>query len=333
MGYPARMPAPLLAGTWSFARWCNDAAWPALAAGGSALDAAVGAVEVAELDQRVDSVGVGGIPDAAGRVTLDAAVMLSPQRWGSVLCLSEHARAAAIARRVMERFGRGIRAGHGADAFAAAEGFERVGADGLLTDRVREWLQKRRAEDATAGRSQRPTDVPSLGVGILDTADGRLHLSAEEVRWGPLHPGHDTVGVVALDRAGTLAACTSTSGMPLKPIGRIGDSAIPGHGLACEPGVGAVVATGAGELISSVSLSFLALEVLRKGGTARDAVRDCLARLDAATHPGTLPQAALIVVTPSGIVATGALRPGYATAITRDGRTGLEAPDLIAHPR
>lgn len=309
---------PVILSTWSFGKWCNDAAWPGLAGGGSALDAVERAANAAELDPRVDSVGLGGMPDATGQVTLDAAIMSSPQRWGSVLCVRGYAEAASIARRLMERSGRGIRTGEGAEQFAAAEGFR---PRELLTDATRTWYAARRDS------RQRAIDLPREPVGILDTFDGRLHLSAEERR----HAGHDTVGIVALDARGELAACTSTSGMPLKPVGRVGDSAVLGHGLYVEPGVGAVVATGAGELISSVCACMEVIAELRRGREPRDAVRAALVRMDGATPKGQEPQAAIVCLAGDGRWSSGALREGFFVAITDARGTRVERPELVLH--
>ncbi len=316
------MPEPIILGTWTFARWGNDAAWPALAAGGSAIDAVERATNIAESDPRVDSVGKGGMPDATGQVVLDAAIMESPLRWGSVLSVRNYENPASIARRLMDRFGRAMRAAEGAELFAREEGFR---TSDLLIDRTREWFRTRHDP------AQKPTLAAKIPVGILDTNDGRLHLSAEEARLATINAGHDTVGVVALDRAGQFAACTSTSGTPLKPLGRIGDSAIPGHGLACEQGLGAVVATGAGELISSVGASQLALEALRAGRSPQDAIRHALDRLTSATPTGAEPQAALLVLGANGAHAAGALRPGFFYAITSTRGTQVLEPHVVAH--
>jgi L-asparaginase/N4-(beta-N-acetylglucosaminyl)-L-asparaginase len=65
-------------------------AWPALASGGSALDAVCTVAAVAERDEAIDSVGRGGLPDASGRMTLDACVMLGPAHCGAVAGVSRH---------------------------------------------------------------------------------------------------------------------------------------------------------------------------------------------------------------------------------------------------
>ena len=129
--------APLIISTWSFSLRANAAAWPALAGGGSSLDAVESACRFAEDDVEVDSVGYGGLPDRDGAVTLDACVMLAPGRCGSVAAVRRRP-AVTIARAVMERTSHVTLAGDGADRFADEIG---VTSRDLLADRARaRWL-------------------------------------------------------------------------------------------------------------------------------------------------------------------------------------------------
>ena len=96
---------PCIASTWSFSVRGNAAAWPALSGGGDPLDAVLEACRVAEEDPAVDSVGFGGLPDAAGRVSLDGCVMRSPAECGSACGLrkQQFANAGAMGRGAVER--------------------------------------------------------------------------------------------------------------------------------------------------------------------------------------------------------------------------------------
>ncbi len=125
---------PLILSTWSFALEANRSAWPLLAAGGASLDAVEMVCRHVEENTDVDSVGLGGLPDAAGGVTLDACVMLSPAQSGSVCAVSTHPHVTSLARAVMERTPHRLLAGAGAERFAAEHGFE---ARELLTDEAR----------------------------------------------------------------------------------------------------------------------------------------------------------------------------------------------------
>src|SRR5690554_4498114 len=97
------MSQPVMIATWSFGQRGTTAAWPALAAGGSALDAVEAAARIVEADPEVDSVGFGGLPDLTGRVSLDGCIMLAPRRAGSVAGLRRHLHPVSIARKVMEK--------------------------------------------------------------------------------------------------------------------------------------------------------------------------------------------------------------------------------------
>src|SRR5436190_17610198 len=100
----ARVTIPVLISTWSFAKRGHDAAWAALAAGGSSLDAVEKVCQVVEADHSVDSVGFGGLPDSSGHVSLDGCVMLAPAigKCGSALYIRRYMHPVSIARRIME---------------------------------------------------------------------------------------------------------------------------------------------------------------------------------------------------------------------------------------
>jgi isoaspartyl peptidase/L-asparaginase-like protein (Ntn-hydrolase superfamily) len=89
-------------------------------------------------------------------------------------------------------------------------------------------------------------------------------------------PGHDTIGMLALDRLGQLAGGCSTSGTKFKLPGRVGDSPIIGAGLYLLPGVAAASATGKGEEVMKVCGSFSVVENIRRGMEPRDAIAQVL---------------------------------------------------------
>jgi L-asparaginase/N4-(beta-N-acetylglucosaminyl)-L-asparaginase len=292
------MPQPIILSTWSFGRRANAAAWSALSAGGAAIDAVEQACICAEDDPAVDSVGRGGLPDAGGRVSLDGCIMLSPARCGSVCFIRRFNHPVSIARAVMEHTPHVMLAGEGAEAFAAARGFPP--AD-LLTDEAKQkWEQMK----AAAGGD------PRLAQRITAPAN-REDESYE--------PSHDTIGVLALDKAGTLAGACSTSGLAMKLPGRVGDSPIIGHGLYVHPQHGAAVATGHGELVMGTCLSFLAVELLRRGATPDEALRQCMLRLKESYALQPHHQVGMIALTPRGQWAHASLRSGYRTAVRHKG--------------
>ena len=258
----------LLLSTWSFGLRGHDVAWPALADGGTALDAVETVCRIIDLDPEVDSVGFGGLPDRSGAMTLDGAIMVSPAECGAAAGLTRHLHPVSVARRVMERTDHVMLVGEGADRFADEQGFEPAP---LLSDDARRRYEAWRSDPAPVDQSRdgggttarRPFDVG--GGSLFD----------EEEPWRH----HDTISALALDAGGRLAGASSTSGMPFKVPGRVGDSPIIGHGLYVDQEVGAVAATGTGELVMGVCGSFLAIELMRGGTAPLDALRAVADRL------------------------------------------------------
>jgi len=288
---------PLMLATWSFGQPAIGAAWPALIEGGSSTDAAEAACRHAEADLGNPTVGVGSYPDRDGNVTLDAAVMLSPARSGAVCAVRTATHPISVARRVMEQTSHKLLAGVGADLFAVEQGLDTGDLSSeFSTQKWTEW----KAENRPAG--------PVLNI--------------EEKH-------HDTIGVLAIDSSGTLAACCSTSGLAWKLPGRVGDSPIIGHGLYAVPGFGCCVCTGLGEMVSGICGSFLAVEVLRRGGSPLDAVEEVLGRVASSYQLTDQAQIGIIVLHADGGFSTGSLRPGYQTAFRDRGRDELLQPQIV----
>src|SRR5688572_19776160 len=270
------MPEPIILSTWSFGKDANAAAWPALAAGGSALDAVEAACGHAEADLTNHTVGRGGYPDRDGNVSLDASIMLSPSKCGAVASVRRCAHPISLARRVMERTKHVLLAGDGADLFAVEQGLE---AAELVTPEARDaWLkwkdsQKRDGSSTTKGGAARARrNIEELGLRAFDLSKG-------DGGKGDLERTHDTIGALAMDSRGTLADACSTSGLAFRLPGRVGDSPIIGQGLYVDPAVGAAVTTGHGELVMGVCGSFLAVESMRRGANPLDAAVEVLTRI------------------------------------------------------
>ena len=321
------MAAPLIISTWSFGKRGNEAAWPILARGGSSLDAVEKACVVVEQDADVDSVGFGGLPDASGRVSLDACVMLSPARCGSVCNVARFMHPVSIARRVMEKTSHVMLAGDGADTFANQQGF--LPADLLAAqaqDAWNTWQRDGLSIDQSRDKgtfSPRPIDRPEIAGGKLFYHPGPA--DDDETRW----KHHDTIGVLAIDTRGVLAGACSTSGTPFKLPGRVGDSPIIGHGLYVDPAHGAAVATGTGQLLMGVWGSFLVVECMRRGATAIEALRETLTRITKSYTLRPEHQVAFIALQPDGTFASAALRDGYKTSVASGKRSDVIEPELV----
>ncbi|MFN7055975.1 isoaspartyl peptidase/L-asparaginase family protein [Hyphomonas sp.] len=191
-----------------------------LRAGGSALDAVEAAVIVME-DDPLFNAGHGAVFTAAGTHELDASIMEGSQRdAGSVAGVMRVKNPIRAARAVMEQSEHVMFAGPGADAFAEAQGLDMVDNTYFNTDRRRQALER-----------------------VLEE---RARTAADR---------HGTVGAVALDVNGNLAAATTTGGMTAKAAGRVGDAPLIGAATYAENGVCAVSATGHGEYFIRVGVA------------------------------------------------------------------------------
>jgi len=313
---------PVVLSTWSFGHVANAAAWPVLQAGGSALDAAVAGCTAVELDESVDSVGIGGIPDSSGRVSLDACVMESAERCGSVCFLRGYSQAAQIARAVMDKTVHVMLAGDGAAAFAARHGFVAHRSHLLTSGSIRAWQEWAAGQSARV-LGQREGELPPMNVEERYGLASGGSAGSVEVK----EPMHDTVCVLASDQAGRLGGAVTTSGLGFKVPGRVGDSPIVGHGLYVDQDVGAAACTGNGELIMGVCGSFLAVELLRAGKTPREAAQAVLERVQRSYKVRPEHQVGVVVLAserlaqtqraPMGERAVGlSLRAGFSTWLT-----------------
>ncbi len=211
-----------------------DAGSAVFARDGSALDAVQAAVQVME-DDPLFNAGRGAVFTAAGRNELDAAVMNGADLTaGAVAGLTTTRHPVAAARAVMEQSPHVMLIGPGADAFAAQAGLEQVDPAFFFTERRWQGLIKALTE-AGLPLPERPVGAPAPG------AQAAVAPPLNERKFG-------TVGAVALNSRGRLAAATSTGGMTAKRWGRVGDVPIIGAGTYASNADGcAVSATGSGE--------------------------------------------------------------------------------------
>ncbi len=216
-----------------------SAARPFLEGDGSAVDAVEAAVAAMEEDPTFDA-GRGSCLNTDGSVEMDASIMDGRDlAAGAVAALRNFLHPVGIARKVMEETEHILLAGEGAAAFGRSAGFEPIDSMELLTERERERLRELRKD--TGFRTP--------------YAFGR---ERNERKKG-------TVGAVARDRRGDIAAATSTGGTPKKIPGRVGDSCLIGCGTYADSRVGGVSATGWGESIIRCGTARTAIDALRAG--------------------------------------------------------------------
>ncbi|WP_332658114.1 isoaspartyl peptidase/L-asparaginase family protein [Brevundimonas sp.] len=214
-----------------------------LAEGGPALDAVQAAIQVME-DDPLFNAGRGAVFTAAGRNELDAAVMNGADLTaGAVAGLTTTRHPIAAARAVMERSPHVMLIGQGADSFAASVGLEQVDPSFFFTERRWQGLER--------ALRQQNLPVPERPAG----APGPQ--AANDLPAPPLNERKfGTVGAVALDSEGRLAAGTSTGGMTAKRWGRVGDVPVIGAGTYASNRDGcAVSATGDGEYYIRASVA------------------------------------------------------------------------------
>jgi beta-aspartyl-peptidase (threonine type) len=211
-----------------------DAGFAVLHAGGSSLDAVTQAVILLE-DNPLFNAGHGAVFTLEGRNELDAAIMDGKDlKAGAVCCLTRIKNPIKLARAVMEQSENVMLAGPGAEEFALSRGFGFVPQSYFYT--AERWRQLERIRRGDAGLSA--LTISHLG----------------------------TVGAVALDAAGRLAAATSTGGMTGKRYQRIGDSPIIGAGTYADDRACAVSATGHGEVFIRAAVAHDICARVRFGG-------------------------------------------------------------------
>ncbi len=313
------MTEPIILSTWSFGQKANAAGWPYLTGPkANSLDAVEQACRAVEADLEVLSVGRGGCPDRSGEVSLDASIMQSPSRCGSVCYVRRFEHPVTIARMVMEKLRHVLLAGDGADRFAMRQGLT---PSNLLTDSARAMWQKWAVDHPV---SQYLDDT----VYFPPTNQTECYAIEDEEAL-PHNQYHDTVGVLAIDAGGTLSGACSTSGLPFKVPGRVGDSPIIGQGLYVDPHRGGAVATGMGELVMGVCGSFLAVELMGRGASPADAAREVLERIASVYKLRDEHQVAIVAIHPSSQWGAASLRPGYHTAIRTQDRDELVDPECV----
>jgi isoaspartyl peptidase/L-asparaginase-like protein (Ntn-hydrolase superfamily) len=279
---------PVVISTWIHGIDANAKAIEVLKNGGSVVDAVEQGVMIPEADPENRSVGLGGLPDRDGHVTLDACIMGPDGNAGSVCFLENIVHPISVARMVMEKTPHVMMAGEGALQFALENGFEE---QNLLTPGAekewKKWLKESKYEP--------------------------------EVNWeNKPNEFHDTIGLLAVDQNGDIAGACTTSGLGYKMRGRVGDSPIIGAGLYVDNEVGGATATGMGELVIKVVGSFLVVELMRNGKSPQQACEEAVARIVKKVPENKIRQVGFIAVNKKGETGAFCLQPGFNYALYQD---------------
>jgi len=270
---------------------------------GTALDAVEAAVRVLE-DSPHFNAGKGAVFTHEGQIELDASIMdgrdLSAGGVASVTVIKNPVTAA---RAVMEKTKHVLLIGRGAEVFATKAGLETVDPSYFWTekrwDQIQRVWEKEKEQEKQRDETSKENAARDDGV---------------EEPWG-------TVGAVALDRQGNLAAATSTGGRTNKMYGRVGDSPIVGAGTYAENGVCAVSGTGEGEFFIRYAVGHDIAALMKYKGLSVDvaAAEVILGKLKKAGGEG-----AVIALDRKGNFAAPYNTPGlYRGYITKDGKSGV----------
>jgi N4-(beta-N-acetylglucosaminyl)-L-asparaginase len=238
-------------------------AFDMLMQGADTLDAVIEGVKIQELDPNDDSVGYGGLPNAAGVVQLDASCMHGPtRRAGAVGALEGIKTPSEVAKFVLKFTSHVFLVGEGAKQFALQYGFKE---EDLLTEHSREaWLHWR----ANLNPDDDYLNVPET-----------QHMSARPT---------GTINCDAVTPQGDISSVTTTAGLAFKIPGRVGDSPIIGAGQYTDNEVGAAGSTGLGESNIKVCGGFLTVEFMRRGMKPADACLETLKRVVQLSEPRLL---------------------------------------------
>jgi len=262
--------------------------------GGTSLDAVEAAIKVLE-DSPLFNAGKGAVFTREGRNELDASVMDGNSgKAGAVAGVTRVRNPIAAARAVMEKSPHVLLVGEGADRFALGKGVAEVSPTYFWTEERWQQLRDAQADQAKQGKGAAPRGAVSY---------------------------FGTVGAVAVDRAGNLAAGTSTGGMTSKWPGRVGDSPLIGAGTYAENGACAVSGTGHGEVfIRHVVAHDIAARVKYKKLSVRQAADEVMNALP--KEEGGV--GGVIVIDREGNFATPFNTEGmYRGHITRDGKVQI----------
>ena len=244
-------------------------AYDKIVKGEDTLDAIIAGVNTQELDPEDMSVGYGGLPNAEGVVQLDASCMHGPtKRAGAVGALEGIDTPSNVAKAVMEYTDHIFLVGQDAKRFALAMGFKQRD---LLTPASAAAWEKWKADPK--GYSPWVKQPPNRMAprGGFEEQD---YYAERGIPWT-----HGTINMNAVNAAGDVSSCTTTSGISWKVPGRVGDSPVVGAGQYTDNAVGAAGSTGRGESNIMVCGAFLAVEHMRQGVAPEQALINVMKRV------------------------------------------------------
>ncbi|HEX5483042.1 MAG TPA: N(4)-(beta-N-acetylglucosaminyl)-L-asparaginase [Terriglobia bacterium] len=272
-------PGPVFLTTWEWGGKANEKAAETFHASGNLLEAIEKGINLVEDDPTVTTVGYGGLPNADGVVELDAAIMDGTRhRAGSICNLHMIKNPISVARQVIERTRHTTMAGEGAFLFALKLGFQ---PRQLLTpESVKKWQEWKSNPD-------------------------------RQTFWLKSPKNHDTIGMVATDGKGHMAAGCSTSGLAFKIPGRVADSSLVGCGVYADDSVGGASATGDGDVMTNYCTSVSIVQFMARGASPQEACEEIMRWMVKADPRNRSVQAAVIAMNNRGEIGTASMNPQF----------------------
>ncbi len=276
-----------------------DAAFKMLMEGSDTLDAALHVCKTQEDDPKDHSAGLGGLPNAAGDVQLDACCLHGPtRRAAAVAAVSGIRNASLLSRALMDHTANSLLVGSDAQTFALAQGFH---SEELATDRARKnyalWKQIRSHPELFAKGVYDPSwPEPVRKAHFMPASQEELDLLvrkvekfATEAGLGPeatwraafdaLAPAAEPVYVSTIDRKGQLSSACTSSGLPWRMPGASSDVSVIGAGCFVDPEVGSAGSSGNAEANIKIAGAHTIIENMRMGMSPEDAGMDALYRI------------------------------------------------------
>lgn len=279
----------------------TEAGAKVLKEGGTALDAIEATIHLLE-DDPLFNAGRGAVFTAEGRNELDSSIMDGKtMAAGAVAGVTRTRHPISLARAVMEKSPHVMLMGSGADAFSKAQGLEQVDPSYFFTER--RW----KSLESFLEKENLPIPAKPAGADRPDEAQGLAHDEGK----------HGTVGVVALDSQGNVAAGTSTGGTTGKRWGRVGDSPIIGAGTYASNNSCAVSATGTGEYFIRLTVARDVCALVELKGMSLQAAADEVIQKKLTALGG---DGGIIAVAPDGQIAWSYNTSGMYRASMAEGR-------------
>ena len=271
--------------------------------GGTAVDAIEAAIRILE-DNPLFNAGRGSVFAADGTIQMDAAIMDgATMRAGAVADVQHTKNPISLARAVMEKSPYVLLIGNGADAFSRHVGLQQEPQSYFFTERRWESLVKQLQKEnlPVPARPQGAPPPPARPLAFFET---------------PENHEYGTVGMVAVDRHGNVAAGTSTGGIQAKRWSRVGDSPLIGAGTYASNQSCAVSATGTGEYFIRLTVARTICALVQYKGMGLQAAADEVVQRQLSAMHG---DGGVIAITPDGQMAWSFNTPGMFRARLRQG--------------